>query len=124
MVYGGSYLYAFRGGGSSTFWRYSISGNSWSSRANALSGVYGGGALTYSGSEQWSDAYATVTATTSPTPTPTPTPTVTPSATVGGKVFHINKLQVLAPWLGAFLALLLLIGGTAVKLVSIRRKAG
>jgi hypothetical protein len=76
------------------------------------------------GCEQWSDACASVTTTTAPPPpTPTPPPTTTTPAVVGGVVFPIDKMQVLAPWLGAFLALLLVVSGALVKLVGLRKRA-
>ncbi len=57
-----------------------------------------------SGSEQWSDGFRATVATTSP-PTTTTTPPVTTPVAVGGRVFPVNKAQVLAPWLGALAAL-------------------
>jgi hypothetical protein len=47
LVYSGTgdYIYAFRGGSNTTFWRYSISGNSWSTRASTSGNVTSGGAL-------------------------------------------------------------------------------
>ncbi len=55
------------------------------------------------GSQQWSDAYATANATTGSAPPPPPT-------AIGGTVYPINKAQVLAPWLGLFLVLSLAMG--------------
>ncbi|MFH1226509.1 MAG: prepilin-type N-terminal cleavage/methylation domain-containing protein [Planctomycetota bacterium] len=43
----GDYIYAFRGGSSQTFMRYSISGNSWTGKSNYGSNVGAGGALAY-----------------------------------------------------------------------------
>ena len=54
------------------------------------------------GSQQWSDGYRDTTATTSVAPPP-------PTA-VGGTVYPVNKAQVLAPWIGLFLALSLAVG--------------
>ncbi|MFC1942843.1 hypothetical protein ACFLWU_06495 [Chloroflexota bacterium] len=56
------------------------------------------------GSQQWSDAYATASATTGSGPPPLPPPTA-----VGGTIYQINKAQVLAPWLGLFLTLSLVV---------------
>jgi hypothetical protein len=50
----------------------------------------------------------------------TPTPTTTPPATVGGMVFSVNKAQLLAPWLGALLGLLVL--SLAVNRFVLRRR--
>jgi hypothetical protein len=55
-----------------------------------------------------------------PTVTPTPTPTVTP-VTVGGTVLKINKIQVLAPWIGSLLGLAALLSLAARRYFS-RRK--
>lgn len=44
---GADYIYAFRGGATQTFWRHSISGNSWLARANYGFNVGTGGALVY-----------------------------------------------------------------------------
>ncbi len=46
----GNDIYAFRGNNNPDFWRYSISGNSWTSMTNAPESVRYGGALTYDGS--------------------------------------------------------------------------
>jgi len=45
------FIYAFGGDNTNEFWRYDISGNSWSSMSTAPSNVAGGGALTYDGSD-------------------------------------------------------------------------
>ncbi len=52
LVYPGSgdYIYAFRGGNNTDFWRYSISNNSWESLAPAPARVGAGGSLVYPGS--------------------------------------------------------------------------
>jgi hypothetical protein len=50
MVATAQYLYAFRGGSRIDFWRYDITGNTWSAMANAPGTVTRGGALTSSGS--------------------------------------------------------------------------
>jgi hypothetical protein len=63
------------------------------------------------GSQQWSDGYLDVSATTGGE---------LPAA-VGGTVFHINKAQVLAPWLGM---LLLLAGGIILGLRKWRGQVG
>jgi hypothetical protein len=57
------------------------------------------------GSEQWSDVYATANAATSSAPPPPPPPTA-----VGGTVYPVSKAQVLAPWLGLFLVISLAMG--------------
>lgn len=44
---GGDYVYSLRGGGTTDFWRYSISGNSWTAMANSLDTVAHGVALAY-----------------------------------------------------------------------------
>jgi len=52
LAYDGSdYIYAFRGDDAKDFWRYSISGNSWTSMANAPEKVKEGGALAYDGGD-------------------------------------------------------------------------
>jgi len=52
LVYtGGDYIYAFRGNGSTDFWRYSISANSWTSMTSAPAPVYYGGSLVYTGGD-------------------------------------------------------------------------
>jgi hypothetical protein len=66
-----------------------------------------------SGSEQWSDGYAELSATTGLTPPP---PTTTPPVAVGGKVYPVNKAQVLAPWLIACSVLMLMAGCYIVKI--------
>ena len=43
------YVYAFQGNGTNAFWRYSISGNSWTSLTDAPDKVDAGGALSYDG---------------------------------------------------------------------------
>ncbi|MFN8498613.1 MAG: SdrD B-like domain-containing protein [Anaerolineae bacterium] len=43
-------LYAFQGNNKNPFWRYDISPNTWTAKANALANVKQGGALTYDGS--------------------------------------------------------------------------
>jgi len=45
----GDFIYGFRGGTQTTFWRYSISTNAWAARAVALGMVGAGGALVYPG---------------------------------------------------------------------------
>lgn len=62
-----------------------------------------------SGSEQWSDGYRDASATT------TGEPPVPPVA-VGGTILEVNKAQVLAPWLGLFLVISMVAGGTAIRL--------
>ena len=47
---GGDYIYAFRGGGTTDFWRYSISGNSWATMASWPS-VSSGGSLAWDGGD-------------------------------------------------------------------------
>jgi outer membrane protein assembly factor BamB len=50
LVYDGNgNIYAFQGGNTSAFWKYSISSNTWTSLANAPGGVSDGGALVYDG---------------------------------------------------------------------------
>jgi hypothetical protein len=73
-----------------------------------------------SGSEQWSDSYTDTTAQTLPAIPPTTTP-ATP-VSVGGVVFPVDKLQVLAPWFYLFGGLVLVIGGAVFKLVMARIK--
>ena len=52
LVYtGGDFLYAFRGWGTTAFWRYSISANSWTVMATAPAPVASGGALVYTGGD-------------------------------------------------------------------------
>lgn len=46
---GGNYIYALQGYGNNNFWRYSISGNSWSWLHDTPYNVNDGGALTYDG---------------------------------------------------------------------------
>src|SRR6185369_7447310 len=46
----GDYIYGWRGGGGNPFYRYSISGNNWSTMAVAPGAVGAGGALVYPGS--------------------------------------------------------------------------
>ncbi|MDH5449588.1 MAG: hypothetical protein OEX77_01625 [Candidatus Bathyarchaeota archaeon] len=48
---GGDYIYAFVGGGTPLFYRYSISGNSWTPRANMLTSVNPGGSLVWTGGD-------------------------------------------------------------------------
>ena len=60
-----------------------------------------------SGSQQYSDAYATANATTSAAEAPT---------AIGGEVFPVDKPQVLAPWLFLFLMLSLATTGVACYL--------
>jgi len=59
LVYPGSgdFIYAFRGGGISTFWRYSISGDIWTSMTSAPGTVTSGGALVYPGSGDYIYAF-------------------------------------------------------------------
>jgi len=64
-----------------------------------------------SGSEQWSDAYTDA----APATTGDEEPEV-PPLSVGGTVLEVNKAQVLAPWLGLFLAILLAAGFITVRL--------
>lgn len=61
------------------------------------------------GSQQWSDVYATASATTSEGPPPPPT-------AVGGTVYPVNKAQVLAPWICLLLVLSLAVGRVASSL--------
>jgi hypothetical protein len=49
LAYDGTYIYGFRGD-EKDFWRYDISGNSWTSMTDASGNVENGGALTYDGS--------------------------------------------------------------------------
>ena len=70
------------------------------------------------GSEQWSDGYGDAAAQTGTSPTEPPEPPIT----IGGSVYPINKLQVLAPWLCIAGVLLLVGGGVVFRLV--RAKAG
>jgi len=46
---GNDYIYAFRGNNTDIFWRYSISGDSWSSLADVSRNVKAGAALVYTG---------------------------------------------------------------------------
>jgi hypothetical protein len=62
-----------------------------------------------SGSEQWSDGYSEVTAATGSIP----------PVAVGGVVYPVNKVQVLAPWLIAGSLLALIAGGYIVKITLI-----
>jgi hypothetical protein len=64
----------------------------------------------------------TYTPTITPTPTPTVTPPPTPPTTVGGRVFEINKLQLVAPWAGLFLGLTTVITLTARRILA-KKKA-
>ncbi len=87
-----------------------------------------------SGSEQWSDEYTEATATTSPPPTTPPTTTTTPPTTtttpptttttpvsVGGAVNHIDKMQIILPWLTIFGFIVLVGGGIGCKLIIVKR---
>ena len=65
------------------------------------------------GSEQWSDFYQQATAQTAPSSTE-------PPISIGGTVFPINKLQVLAPYLSGLAVVLIVGGGIAFKLVRAR----
>ena len=58
------------------------------------------------GSQQWSDTYVTADATTNEGP-------LAPPTAVGGTVYPVSKLQVLAPWLCLFLLLSLAVGRVA-----------
>ena len=72
-----------------------------------------------SGSQQWSDGFAATIATTgSGTPTPTPTPTPPPTA-VGGTIFPVDKVRILAPWL---ILLFFLALGTIAALIPLRKR--
>jgi len=52
LVYtGGDYIYALGGNNTTDFWRYSISGNTWTKMAVTPAGVYDGGALVYAGGD-------------------------------------------------------------------------
>jgi len=62
------------------------------------------------GSQQWSDAYAAATTTTGSEPPPPP-----PTA-VGGTVYPVNKVQVLAPWFCLLLVLSLAVGRVVFSL--------
>ena len=47
---GDDYIYSFRGNTQKDFWRYSISGDSWTAMTDAPDTVFSGGSLTYPGS--------------------------------------------------------------------------
>src|SRR4030042_21052 len=47
---GSGYIYAFKGNGTRTFWRYDIATNTWMALADAPQNVGAGGALAYDGS--------------------------------------------------------------------------
>ena len=70
------------------------------------------------GSEQWSDNYQDAAVQTAPSPTEPTEPPIT----IGGSVYPVNKLQVLAPWLGGLGVRILIAGGVVFRLV--RAKAG
>jgi hypothetical protein len=67
-----------------------------------------------SGSEQWSDGYRDITAKTKPAPPGEP-------IAIGGRVFPVNKAQVLAPWLGICGACFLITGGVVFIIVRVKR---
>ena len=73
------------------------------------------------GSEQWSDGYSSASAQTNPSSTPTTTPTE-PPISIGGSVYPVNKLQVMAPYLCVAGVLVLIAGGFIFRLV--RAKLG
>ena len=45
LTYDGSYIYAFRGSSTSTFWEYDTQGDTWTAMANAPANVGAGGAF-------------------------------------------------------------------------------
>ncbi|MDD3102264.1 MAG: DUF2341 domain-containing protein, partial [Patescibacteria group bacterium] len=49
MTYDGTYIYALRGNSTTDFYRYDISGNSWSAMTSITAAVGAGGSLTYDG---------------------------------------------------------------------------
>jgi len=52
LVYaGGDFIYAFAGGGTNAFWRYSISLNTWLTMAASPDTIGAGGALVYAGGD-------------------------------------------------------------------------
>ena len=51
LAHAGGFIYALRGDGTKDFWRYSISGNSWQSLADAPDSVGWGGALAFDRSD-------------------------------------------------------------------------
>jgi titin len=84
-----------------------------------------------SGSEQWSDDYQDITVLTGdlkPTTTTTTTTTTTSNTTttsgpvsVGGRVYPVNKAQILAPWL-IMVSILITMAGVIFEIARTRKK--
>ncbi len=53
LAYAGGFVYGLRGDNSPDFWRYSVAGNTWSTRADTPADVNGGGSLNFEWSGGW-----------------------------------------------------------------------
>ena len=75
----GRYIYAFQGNDTTSFWRYDITTNSWTSMANATANVKEGGALAYVGVLKVSDLTGELSIVPlPPAPAPPPAPAAEP----------------------------------------------